>query len=387
MKRIICTGMLISIIITTLLIGVCAVCSTNANQNSLESQSVTFKYQTEERSSKTILINLDFDGGTTNSSSLTIGKYGESINGLPLDLVKEGYDFIGWFTKPNCDGYQVADANGFVKNRNVLTESIYGVNEESKSISLYAGWKPKKFKVALNFGNDSYLVEVENGNYLEEVNLTNEILALSFSVNPSGNPLFNKPITSDVELYVISYKKVDQGRTYCCEDNNGYNSNKSGSNNDVALHKGWSMGNAELVVKKTSESYTEYSLNYHLLQDIHNLPLGKLTNKKIRDCWLGNDSYSENVHNTGIRNQKIGFGAYSVKVIYRNGSSEEFTGVNFLSSYSKYDDINLCSFSAKESNPIKKIKVSVMYELIYNNDYLFGWIKWGANYRCDYIFQ
>lgn len=386
-------GAVLIVMVISLFAVVFSGCSSNSSPNGVSvlpakyNTTTNSNNETENGKNEPILIHLDFDGGRSNSSTVTTGTYGEKINGLPLDLIKNGYIFSGWYTEPNCCGYQITDRSGFINDRYIINESIYGVTEgTAEGITLYAGWIERKMQVSLHIGAKTYTVEVPYGEYLQEIDIGG-LSALTYSINPSGYPLYEQPITADIELYVISYKGTYSGKTTCCADNNGYNPKESGSNDNVKLHKGWSMGNIELRTQKTNLTETKYCLDYYLLQDIYNVPKGDVSGN-LKDCWVNNDSFSESVYKTEIDERRVGFGAYYVEVIYQNGHSDEFSDVNFMAGSSQYDTIELCTFTAKTNDPIKEIRVTVIYELSFNNN-LSYWLgcTWGANYRTEYTIK
>jgi len=331
-----------------------------------------------------IFINLEFDGAVTSSPSLAVGYLGKRLSGVPLNLKRDGYIFSGWYTAPDCGGYQITDALEFIEGREIVSREIYGVgNGKDERITLYAGWVPRVIEVKLILGKKSYVRKIENGQYLSESDLDGRV-ATAYSENPSGMPAYDKPITKSITLYVTSYKETHTGYVTSCMDNNGYDIRESGSEGNVALHKGWVMGDVSLYAKKNSTAETEYELYYNLTEDVHNLPRGKAEDE-IRELWLSNDTYAERVVGTDIKNERIGYGAYYVEVIYKNGEKEKFSGVNLLAGSSKGDSIRLCSFSEMEKNPISEINVSLMYELAFNNNvsYWLGF-TWVADFRCDY---
>ncbi len=333
-----------------------------------------------------ILIHLELDGGSTAAAPLATGRYGERIYGLPLDLEKEGHRFIGWFTAPDCGGLQIATEKGLIPGREILNETIGAVKGKTESLTLYAGFVKKNVQVTLRFGDSYETVAVEYGVHLES-RVVNGVVAKAYSVNPSGYPLYTKPITCDMTLYVVSYEMLCEGKTVSTADNNGYDPKASGSHDNIAMHRGWQLGNVGLSVDQKSGSETEYRLSYHVLEDPYRLPVGQLSDQ-LKDCWLHNDSYANAVCGTNIKGDRVGFGAYYVEVVYRDGTTREFSDTNFLAGASQHEEVALCAFSGKKGGGVKEINVSVVYELCFNNkmSYWLGF-TWAANYICKYNFS
>ena len=55
--------------------------------------------------------------------------YDSLITDLPLGLELEHKTFTGWFTKPNCDGVQVADRYGEIPTKNFVNETVFDLSE------------------------------------------------------------------------------------------------------------------------------------------------------------------------------------------------------------------------------------------------------------------
>lgn len=387
MKKIIIRVILVAMVLSMSL-GIFTACYITGNDtaysNSKYFDSVNFSFESADGEKKTLLIHLDLDGGYAgDSSAVTVGKLGEKIEGLPLKIIKTGFAFSGWYTALGCSGYQIADQNGIITDRSILNSDIYGLTEESETLTLYAGWIREKVPVSLILESQRYTVEIEYGSYLNSITLSNGATALSYSVNPSGYPLYQDPITNKIDLYVISYEKTFTGRTISCEMDKGFNPKAGGTSDSIRLHAGWNLGEIQVDVKKTADFETNYIIKYRLLQDISHLPKNGLDN--VNDCWLENDTYSQKIFNTNIKNQRVGYGAYFLKVYYKNGKSQEFNDTNFLSNLYQYENVELCTIDVKATNPIDKIEISLVYEIRWNNRYSY-WlgVSWLANYRCDF---
>jgi len=82
------------------------------------------------------------DGGTslTDIGSFEV-VYLQDISGLPNQIEKEGYSFVGWFASLSETSEQYSDNTGtLLSGKNILTENIYTINQ-SGVIKLYAHYE------------------------------------------------------------------------------------------------------------------------------------------------------------------------------------------------------------------------------------------------------
>lgn len=278
---------------------------------------------------------------------------------------------------------------GVVACGNGQSTEIIGGEQYSDTYSIdetEASESRKKPIVTLIQNSKRYTVEVENGEYLFDVELENGLYANAFSVNPSGNPLYDSAVLEDMTLYVVSTTRNVTGKTYSCAINNGYDTSNPSDDGNRRLANGWSLGEVVLKTEK-QDSETTYDVSYKLTQDTHNLPHGTAdVNNSIplHTVWLNNNVYSGTIKDTSIKGQ-VGYGAFYVEVVYKNGSKETFDGINFLSATGKFQEEVLCFFREKESNPLKRMEIVVCYQLAFNNtlSHSLGCV-WCADYRAEY---
>lgn len=92
---------------------------------------------------------LDYQGAAvTGVRSLKV-EYGSEILNLPINLTMENKYFVGWFTAPNKGGEQIFDEYGATPMKNVVIDEIFDITDETRAITLYAGFKGEEFTVTL----------------------------------------------------------------------------------------------------------------------------------------------------------------------------------------------------------------------------------------------
>ncbi len=109
---------------------------------------------------KEYVINLDYQGATITSSTAMNVKYGETLQQLPTNLVKENKTFTGWFTEPNMQGKKICEADGIVNSALTLDNINFNLPTEGNSITIYAGFENKKYLVTFYYG-DKLIAEKE----------------------------------------------------------------------------------------------------------------------------------------------------------------------------------------------------------------------------------
>lgn len=159
---------------------------------------------------------LDYQGAAvTGSRSMTV-QYDSLIEDLPRDLTMENKDFVGWFTKPDKQGIQVADQYGTIPSKNIVDESVFDLSDPKGYIYLYAGFKGEEFLVTFIFDDNIAPEEVmvEYGTPVSEVNLTTRVdgkAVISWSKKPNDTAreeIFNGKITGEMVLYATEWAPV-----------------------------------------------------------------------------------------------------------------------------------------------------------------------------------
>ena len=87
---------------------------------------------------------LEYEGATTTGDRSLSVAYDSNLPELPKNLVRDNYNFAGWYTEPDCTGLQVCDVNGNIPGVSILNKYNFKLDEKTRRITLYAGFKPAK---------------------------------------------------------------------------------------------------------------------------------------------------------------------------------------------------------------------------------------------------
>ena len=162
---------------------------------------------------KTYSIILDYqEAEVTGGRKFTV-EYDAEMPELPKNLVLENKTFVGWYTKPNCEGVKVADAYGVLPKISDINEKNFDLSEGY--IYLYAGFEGEKHTVTLFFedsnGNvDSEEIKVEHGTLVNKIVVKARVdgkAPIAWSKTENGE-IFNGKITGETVLYAREYAPV-----------------------------------------------------------------------------------------------------------------------------------------------------------------------------------
>lgn len=166
---------------------------------------------------KKYTIVLDYQGGpVTGVREITI-TYGARIQSLPLGLVVENKEFMGWYTQPNCEGLQIADAYGTIPSNAIVTSRIFDLSDQDGFIHIYAGFRGEMHTVTFYFkdGMAPEEVEAEYGTPISEIILDyrdeNGFAVLEWtqdSTISADSTVFTGEVTRDMTLYAKTYAPV-----------------------------------------------------------------------------------------------------------------------------------------------------------------------------------
>lgn len=87
-----------------------------------------------------------------NESFYTV-KYDDDMPVLPSDLKLSHKKFIGYFTEANGGGTQVTRGGTYLPNMNKLTHSVYNIDDNIRTLNLYAYFEDEIYTVTFHFGN------------------------------------------------------------------------------------------------------------------------------------------------------------------------------------------------------------------------------------------
>lgn len=153
---------------------------------------------------------LDYQGATvTGERQLTVA-YGSSLPELPKNLTLAHKEFVGWFTKANCEGVQVADTAGLIPLVSVLNEKNFNLSGEA--VTLYAGFEAEKFTVTCFFeaGMDPEEIEVEYDTPVSKIVPKTRVdgkAPLTWS-KTQGGEVWSGKVTDTMVLYAVEYAPV-----------------------------------------------------------------------------------------------------------------------------------------------------------------------------------
>ncbi len=154
---------------------------------------------------------LDYQGAeVTGSRSMTVS-YDAELPQLPTDVEMEYKEFLGWYTKPNAKGIQVADTYGILPNYNKVTEQVFDL-ENTDRIYLYAGFESAKYNVTLHFGaGKTEEIEVSHGTSIQDIIYDTRVggnAVLTWSTTENGSDTFHGKIEKEMVLYATEYAPV-----------------------------------------------------------------------------------------------------------------------------------------------------------------------------------
>ena len=152
---------------------------------------------------------LDYQGAqVTGSRQLTVA-YDSSFPELPKNLLLEHKNFVGWYTKPNCEGVQIADQYGLIPLVSVLNGENFDIT--ATAIYLYAGFDVEKINVTCCFENgETEVVQVDYDTPVSKIVPKKRVegkAPITWSKSQNGE-IFNGTITSETVLYAVEYAPV-----------------------------------------------------------------------------------------------------------------------------------------------------------------------------------
>ena len=152
---------------------------------------------------------LDYQGAqVTGSRQLTVA-YDSSFPELPKNLLLEHKNFVGWYTKPNCEGVQIADQYGLIPLVSVLNGENFDIS--ATTFYLYAGFDVEKINVTCCFENgETEVVQVDYDTPVSQIVPKKRVdgkAPITWSKSQNGE-IFNGTIVGDTVLYAVEYAPV-----------------------------------------------------------------------------------------------------------------------------------------------------------------------------------
>lgn len=158
---------------------------------------------------------LDYQGAPVIGDRQKTVSYGTTIAELPTGVSLTNYDFAGWYTKPNCEGTQIADKYGVLPENSKITETVFDLSDKDGYIRLYAGFTLWQHSVTLCFADgETETVSVSHGTHIKDVAYETRVdgkgvLTWSKKANDTEKTeVFNGAIEKMQTLYAVEYAPV-----------------------------------------------------------------------------------------------------------------------------------------------------------------------------------
>lgn len=165
---------------------------------------------------KKFTVVLDYQGAAVNGAREIEVSYDAKIKDLPTGLYIKDKDFMGWYTQPNREGAQIADAYGVIPTMSLINSTNFDLSDPNGYIRLYAGFRGELHTVTFNFEENipAEEVEVEHGTAISKVvteTRVNNKAVITWSKKPNDTAkesVFNGKVTEDMVLYACEYAPV-----------------------------------------------------------------------------------------------------------------------------------------------------------------------------------
>lgn len=165
---------------------------------------------------KKFTVVLDYQGAAVNGAREIEVSYDAKIKDLPTGLYIKDKDFMGWYTQPNREGAQIADAYGVIPTMSLVNSTNFDLSDPNGYIRLYAGFRGELHTVTFNFEENlpAEEIEVEHGTAISKVvteTRVNNKAVITWSKKPNDTAkesVFNGKVTEDMVLYACEYAPV-----------------------------------------------------------------------------------------------------------------------------------------------------------------------------------
>lgn len=165
---------------------------------------------------KKFTVVLDYQGAAVNGAREIEVSYDAKIKDLPTGLYMKDKDFMGWYTQPNREGAQIADAYGVIPTMSLINSTNFDLSDPNGYIRLYAGFRGELHTVTFNFEENlpAEEIEVEHGTAISKVvteTRVNNKAVITWSKKPNDTAkesVFNGKVTEDMVLYACEYAPV-----------------------------------------------------------------------------------------------------------------------------------------------------------------------------------
>ena len=324
------------------------------------------------------------EGGNAVNSAVV--RLGDTLS-LPT-TTRMGYRFLGWFDSAGneCESMMTLTSDvtltaKWQANSYVVTLDAQGgsVGSSSKTVTYDSAYTlPVPTRNGYKF-NGWYTAVSRHG-----VRIT----------GTDGKSLSNWNTAGERTLFAIWVKEYSIALDrQSCEVDNGWDPKTPGTEKDILAHSIFNLvelkiDNCFQVEKNTYclPQGNELKLSLKVLEDTTRLPTGThLGSPNWTIHYLCEDSYRDKVTGTNISGQKIGYGAYYVKVNYSDGTFSEESKVDIMNGVQKNQTISI-ALNHNSSKNISSIEFVCVYEIYY--DYMSSIWDWDgtkcySNWRCS----
>ena len=216
---------------------------------------------------------------------------------------------------------------------------------------------------------------------------------LKFELSEVEN-IINSAIVNDKNIVDItkvinqSVIAVPQDRYMIANDKNYDITKKIEDKAHLAAHEKFVLGEILLYGCDVSgdnyiiKDINSFSIKYHITEDPQYLPYNQEI-KKVDYNYLTSDS-AKKVHGTNIQNEKIGKGAYWIRITFNDNQQIQLKETDFMNGASKGSYIEMVEFSEinKKGLYVNKIEIVIVYETKFGADntvLFFDWSDYSNN--------
>lgn len=172
---------------------------------------------------------------------------------------------------------------------------------------------------------------------------------------------------------------------HLCKKDTGFNPNTNGEDDLLERHKNFDIGHLTIYgCKQNGNYYTIIEPENFSIEYIFNENTAKLSWRN--DLKVANDSETS-VMNMDLKGQKVGYGAYQVKIIRKDGATDNvIVKCDFMNSRTVGSIEKLIANYPNIEN-ISRIEITIVYELEEYSWNLFNINSYQyTNWRSDYVF-
>lgn len=359
-------------------------------------QSATYQLESSSVESSTITktVSATTQGTVTSSASATL-KIAEEVGMTDVCKVSAEYAYTATVGASISASYtdSYTEASNFSKTKKTSVSMSFDKNAENGYYGYVLTGAVEVYAiVAFDIKKATYIVD-----YFSDIKQywidfyyftsSDEFVNYRYETIPFAVPDNLEIPTQYVDLYKISETISITMDRYNCNDGNRYNKAEQEENaNWRSRHDGFELGELKVYgCAKAGNLYAikraeEFSIKYHVLQNVQELP-----RVGTQLTCIENDTETK-VVGTNI-NQRIGRGAYWVRVTYTDDTQSQYNATNQFENANSRTYVELLNSSQIDPNKtIRQVEVVVVYELFAGGPGFLGiWWKEYSNWRCETV--